>query len=110
VPKADYAIYFSALDLGGRIWKRVALLDGCQCVESMGSNMEAERALKFQACLPSGLSTVEVVARGCNESDLTKVLSVERHYVVGGVNIYDRSGGSAWQGGPKGLTAGWKII
>jgi hypothetical protein len=78
----DYAIYFSAGPRREDLDNALRCLTAVSVVESMGSNMEAERALKFQECLPSSLSTAEVVARRCKESDLTKVLSEPRHHVV----------------------------
>lgn len=82
----DYAIYFSGGPGREEVDAVLGRLTAAGVIESMGSNTEAEHALKFHECLPAGLSRAEVVARRCKESDLATVLSEARHYVVGGIN------------------------
>lgn len=78
----DYAVYFS----DGLRWEELDAvlrrLTAAEVIESMGSNPEAEQALKFHECLPASLSSAEVVARRCKQSDLAIVLGEARHHVV----------------------------
>jgi ATP-dependent Lhr-like helicase len=78
----DYAVHFS----DGLQWEELdaalRCLTAADVIASMGSNPEAEQALKFHECLPASLSSAEVVARRCKESDLATVLGEARHYLV----------------------------
>ena len=78
----DYGIYFS----DGCRWQELKMLlqtlTAAEVIESLGSNPEAEQALKFHECLPENLSRAEVVARRCSEFDLTTVLTEMRTVVL----------------------------
>ncbi len=57
-------------------------LTAAEVIKMMGSNPEAEQALKFHECLPAILSSAEVTARRCKQSELATVLNEARHYAV----------------------------
>jgi ATP-dependent Lhr-like helicase len=78
----DYGVYFSDGSRREALESLLLRLTAAEVIASMGSNPEAEQALKFHECLPSSLSCAEVVARRCQESDLAIVLSEPRYFFV----------------------------
>jgi ATP-dependent Lhr-like helicase len=78
----DYALYFGRSHSREAVENVLRLLNAAGVIQCLGSNEEAERALKFSECLPADLRTAEVVARRCAESDLAEVLAEPRHFVM----------------------------
>jgi ATP-dependent Lhr-like helicase len=78
----DYGVYFTDGARREELESLLLRLTAADVITSMGSNAEAEQALKFHECLPSILSSAEVVARRCAKSDLVIVLSEPRHFFV----------------------------
>jgi len=74
----DYAIHFTAGLDRERFETFLDGLDSKEVINSLGSNKEAEEALKFSDCVPLGLLTAEIVARRCLPSELEAVLKESR--------------------------------
>lgn len=77
----DYGVYFSPAPQREKLDALLRGLNASEVIKSIDSNAEAEQALKFHECLPASLSSAEVVARRCNQSDLDIVLNEVLRYV-----------------------------
>jgi ATP-dependent Lhr-like helicase len=78
----DYGICFNDAARWEELEAIVCQLNATNVMASMGSSPTAEEALKFHECLPARLSSAEIIARRCEESDIAEVLSEPRNFTV----------------------------
>jgi hypothetical protein len=74
--------FFVLLDPGekrGPVLDAIGQLTAESVIRGLGSNDQAEKALKFSECLPPLMRTKEVVGRRCTVTDLESVLTEPRH-------------------------------